>query len=106
MLALTPTAAEVVDSMTSHEDLPETAGLRITSEESEGAGDAEGPRQRDLNLAVVDKPESDDEQIDGAQVYVEAGETAELLEDKLLDADIEGNEVRFSLAQQAGPEAG
>jgi iron-sulfur cluster assembly protein len=109
MLALTPTAAEVVDSLTSQEDLPETAGLRITSEESEGDSDgdadAEGA-QRDLRLAVVEKPESGDELVEGAHVYVESGETAELLEDKVLDADIDGNEVRFSLQQQAGPAAG
>jgi hypothetical protein len=32
MLALTPTAAEVVESIVSNENLPDTAGLRITSE--------------------------------------------------------------------------
>ena len=44
--------------------------------------------------------------IEGAQIYVEPGETAELLDDKVLDADVSGNEVRFSLLQQTGPDSG
>jgi iron-sulfur cluster assembly protein len=105
MLALTPTAAEVVESIVSNEELPETAGLRITSEESPAASNSEGPL-RDLRLAVVEEPESGDELIEGAQIYVEPGETAELLEDKVLDADVSGSEVRFSLLQQTSPDSG
>jgi iron-sulfur cluster assembly protein len=105
MLALTPTAAEVVDSIVSQEDLPESAGLRITSEETQAGENSEGS-QRDLRLSVVEKPESGDELIEGTQIFVEPGPTAELLEDKVLDAEISGNEVRFSLMQQADPEPG
>jgi iron-sulfur cluster assembly protein len=100
MLALTPTAAEVVESIVSNEDLPETAGLRITSSTSDIGGNSEGP-QRDLRLAVVEEPESDDEQIEGAQIFVESGPTAEMLDDKVLDADVTGDEVRFSLLNKA-----
>jgi len=105
MLALTQTAAEVVDAIVSSEELPETAGLRITSEEAE-AGDDSGGSQRDLRLSVVERPESGDELVEGAQLFVEPGETAELLEDKILDAEVEGDEVRFSLQRQADPESG
>lgn len=101
MLALTPTAHELVDSIVSNENLPETAGLRITSEQSPAADEGDGPH-RDLRLSVVEKPESGDQLIEGSHVYVESGETAELLEDKVLDADVSGEEVRFSLLQQAG----
>jgi iron-sulfur cluster assembly protein len=103
LLALTPTAAEVVDSIVSQQEVPETAGLRITSEEtgSLGADNGSGPH-RDLRLSVVDEPESEDELVEGAQIYVEPGETAELLEDKVLDAEVEGSEVRFTLMPQAG----
>jgi iron-sulfur cluster assembly protein len=105
MLALTPTAAEVVDSIVSQQELPDTAGLRITSEEGDANADGAGS-QRDLRLSVVEQPEDGDALVAGTQVYVEPGETAELLEDKVLDADVEGNEVRFSIAQQADPGAG
>jgi iron-sulfur cluster assembly protein len=104
MLALTPTAAEVVESIVSNEKLPETAGLRITSEESNVGANSDGP-QRDLRLAVVEEPAPDDEQIEGAQIYVESGETAEMLDDKVLDADVSGQEVRFSLLRQASADS-
>jgi iron-sulfur cluster assembly protein len=105
MLALTPNAAEVVDSLVSSEDLPETAGLRITSEES--LGGPEGNQiQRDLRLSVVEQPEAGDELVEGTQIFLEPGETAELLDDKVLDADVQGTEVRFSLMAQGGPEPG
>ncbi|MGH2962932.1 MAG: Fe-S cluster assembly protein HesB [Solirubrobacterales bacterium] len=103
MLALTPTAAEVVDTIVSQEELPETAGLRITSEEAQAAENSDGS-QRDLRLAVVEEPQSGDELVDGTQVYLEPGPTAELLEDKVLDAKVDGSEVRFTLLEQAAPD--
>jgi iron-sulfur cluster assembly protein len=105
MLALTETAAEVVDSIVSNESLPETAGLRITSEHSASESNSEGP-VRDLRLAVVEEPESGDELVAGTQIYVEPGETADLLNDKVLDADVSGDEVQFTLLQQAGSDSG
>ena len=53
---------------------------------------------------MVEEPETGDELVEGTQIYVEPGETADLLEDKVLDAEVSGNEVRFSLIQQGGPE--
>ncbi|HEX2435623.1 MAG TPA: hypothetical protein VHI76_03130 [Solirubrobacterales bacterium] len=105
MLALTPTAADVVESIVSQQELPDTAGLRITSQEGDAASDG-AESQRDLRLSVVEQPEAGDSLVEGSHVYVEPGETAELLEDKVLDAEVEGNEVRFSIAQQAEPDAG
>jgi iron-sulfur cluster assembly protein len=105
MLALTPTATEVVESIVSNDELPETAGLRITSEENPAAGNTHGPR-RDLRLAIVEEPQTGDELIEGTQIYVEPGETADLLDDKVLDAEVSGEEVRFSLLQQEGSDPG
>jgi hypothetical protein len=99
MLELTPTAAEVVNAIVSQQELPETGGMRITSEEATAASDGSGP-VRDIRLSVVDGPEGDDQAIDGAPVYIESGTTAEMLEDKLLDAAIEGQEVSFRLTLQ------
>jgi iron-sulfur cluster assembly protein len=100
MLALTPTAAEVVNAIVSQEGLPDTAGMRITSEASEAAPNGAGPSGRDVRLSVVDSPEADDEVVEGAPIYVEPGDTAELLDGKILDADVDGEEVHFRLVNQ------
>jgi hypothetical protein len=100
MLALTPTASEVVELMVAHQDLPETAGLRITSSETHIGSNGDAP-QLDLRVTVVEEPELTDEQIDGTPLYVESGETAEMLDDKVLDVDVSGEEIRFSLLQQS-----
>jgi Fe-S cluster assembly iron-binding protein IscA len=98
MLALTPTAAEVVNAIVSQEG-SDSAGMRITSEASAAAANGAGPG-RDVRLSVVDSPEADDEVIDGAPIYVEPGDTAELLDGKVLDADVHGEEVHFRLVNQ------
>jgi hypothetical protein len=51
---------------------------------------------------VVDEPEVDDEVIDGAPIFVESGPTSQLLDGKVLDADVRGEEVRFHLLSQGG----
>jgi iron-sulfur cluster assembly protein len=99
MLALTPNAAEVVNAIVSQEGLPESAGMRITSEEGESRPDGSAPT-RDLRLSVVEGPEADDEVIEGAPIYVESGPTAELLDNKVLDADVRGQEVQFRVVGQ------
>jgi Fe-S cluster assembly iron-binding protein IscA len=100
MLSLTPTAAEVVEAIVGQEeDLPETAGMRITSEASGPSANGSGP-QRDVRFSVVEAPRAEDEVVEGARVYVESGETAELLDDKVLDADLSGEDVRFRLVPQ------
>ena len=99
MLALTTAAVEIVDSIVSNDELPETAGIRITSEQTRSGLNGDSP-QRDLRISVVPAPESGDELVDGAQIYVESGETARLLDDKVLDVEHDDEEVRFSLLRQ------
>ncbi|HYU60550.1 MAG TPA: hypothetical protein VEK39_07310 [Solirubrobacterales bacterium] len=101
MLALTPTAAEVINAIVSAQGSSEKAGMRITSQEGTPSADGTTPRH-DLHLSVVDEPQVGDEQLEGAPIYIEAGSTAELLDDKVLDADVSGEEVRFQLMAQAG----
>lgn len=101
MLELTPTASEVVTAIVTQQDLPETAGMRITSEEGAPAPNGSAP-SRDIRLSVVEAPQDDDQEVEGAPVYVESGETAELLDDKVLDANVEGEEVQFRLMGQPG----
>ena len=97
MLTLTPEAAQAVETIVSRPDLPDDAGLRITAEPQ--AAETGSPTT-DLRLEMVDAPEPDDEVVEGSQVYVEQG-TAEILGDKILDADFAEDQVQFKLRDQS-----
>lgn len=97
MLALTQTAAEAVETIVSKPELPENAGLRISTPPP--APDSAGPSGT-LQMGVVEAPEPGDEVVEGTSLYLEQ-EAAQFLEDKVLDADVEGDQVRFSFAEQA-----
>ncbi len=98
MLAITEDAAAAIKSIVGSPGLPEGAGLRITQELNTEV-DGETPRT-DLRLSVVAAPQEGDEVLDEERVFVDPA-AAELLDDKLLDADIVDDEVRFSLDVQA-----
>ena len=94
LLALTDDAVEAVRNIVSSSDeLPETGGLRMVAER---AG-----TQANLQLSVVALPAEDDEVIEeqGVRVFLEP-EAAALLDDKVLDASMEQNQVEFTIADQ------
>jgi iron-sulfur cluster assembly protein len=97
MLALTPTAAEAVETIVSQPGLPERAGLRISAPPPSQDGAEAGAT---LQMGVVEAPLPDDEVIEGAPLYLEQA-TVQFLDDKVLDADVEGEQVRFSFSEQA-----
>jgi len=97
VLAITEDAAEAIRGIVGSPGLPEGAGLRITQEVNT---EDEGKPRTDLRLSVVSAPEENDQVLEDVQVYVDAG-AADFLDDKLLDAEMEGDEVRFSLDIQA-----
>jgi iron-sulfur cluster assembly protein len=95
MLALTDSAVQAVQEiLSSSEETPETGGLRLVAERA-------GP-QTNFQLGVVALPAEDDEVIEeqGARVFLDP-EAASLLDDKILDASIEPNQVAFTIADQA-----
>ena len=98
MLAITEDAAAAIKGIVSSPGVPDGAGLRITQELGTEA-DGETPRT-DLRLSVVAGPQEGDEVLEAERVFVDP-QAAELLGDKLLDADIVDDEVRFSLDHQA-----
>jgi Fe-S cluster assembly iron-binding protein IscA len=104
VLELTPAAAEVVAEIVSQEEMPDGAAMRITSE----AGDRlnGGGPTRDIRLSVVESPEGDDQPVEGAPVYIESGATAEMLEDKVLDANVDEDIVEFRLIERDGDDLG
>ena len=72
----------------------------------EGLAQAEVGSQRkriELRLSLAERPEEGDQVVEGGPVFIES-EAASFLDDKLLDADVSGNEAQFSLRDQAGAE--
>ena len=94
LLTLTDSAVEAVKHIvSSSEELSETGGLRLVAEQT--------GMQTNLELSVVPLPAEDDEVIEeqGARVFLES-EAASLLDDKVLDASVEQNQVAFTIADQ------
>ena len=94
MLAITDAAAEAIKGVVSSQAAPEGAGLRI-------ATPREAAPEGGLEVALAAVPAEDDEVIDtgGARVFLES-RAAEALDDKLLDAQVEGGRVRFTVSEQ------
>lgn len=96
MFAITEDAATAIDSILASSGLPEGAGLRITREVS-----AEGEEARtDLRLSPVEAAEEGDQVLEDVRIFL-TPEAADFLDDKLLDADVDEGDVRFSLDLQA-----
>lgn len=95
VLAITPTAAEAIKGVVDSSGLPGSAGLRIarpSGTDERGAG---------FELSVAESPEGQDHVIEehGAQVFLQP-EAADVLDDRLLDADMRDDKVRFLLEPQ------
>jgi iron-sulfur cluster assembly protein len=99
VLTLTPTAAEVVRTLVDQSSTPESGGLRIAAEDS--------PQGVALELTLVGEPEALDETIEqsGATVYLDP-EAAQLLDDKLLDAQVADDHVTFVLREDGDSDEG
>jgi iron-sulfur cluster assembly protein len=91
LLALTDSAVQAVkEIVSSSEEAHETGGLRLVA--------ARAGAQASFQLSVVALPAEDDEVIEeqGARLFLDP-EAASLLEDKVLDASVEQNQVEFTL---------
>ena len=102
MLALTQGAADAVETIVSQREAPESAVLRITSKAESDNGS--GPAQ-ELEMALVSEPQEDDVLVEGIPIAVEPT-TLEFLDDKILDAEVQEGDVRFSLYLQPPGETG
>jgi len=94
MLTITPTAAEAIRAILDSTDVPEDGGIRISIAQQNGA-------QATLELAVSPAPLEGDEvlEADGAHVFLDEL-AAMALEDKALDAQIEGDEISFEIEER------
>ena len=94
MLTITEQAEEALDAVVAAENAPEGAGIRI----SQGMA-ADG--QPAMGLALAAAPEPGDAVVEDTNVPVFlAPEVAELLDDKVLDAQVEGDQIAFRLGEQ------
>jgi len=97
MLTLTDNASTIVKEISAQ--IPDAAGLRITSESADQPS-------FEVEPAAAAEPGDEVVEQDGATIYLD--EAANLqLDDKVLDAAVEGDQVRFALreAQPGSPES-
>jgi Fe-S cluster assembly iron-binding protein IscA len=100
MLTLTPTAAEAVRALVTNMEVDDSSGgLRISSGEAAAQNES-------LTLAVVNGPEPMDDEIAaaGANVFLEPAVSA-MIDNKVLDATMEGDQVRFMLFDRGARDA-
>jgi Fe-S cluster assembly iron-binding protein IscA len=91
MLTMTDTAAEAVRQISAGSGLEPEPGLRI-------AAGPPTPEGTPLELSLAGDAAPTDKTVDegGARIYVEE-RVVPVLDDKVLDAAIEGDQVRFEL---------
>ncbi|NYG55917.1 Fe-S cluster assembly protein HesB [Nocardioides perillae] len=93
MLTLTDNARSIVADITGQPGVPETAGLRITSEDTP---------EPSFAVSAAPEPQPGDQVVEqgGATVFLDAVAAAEL-DDKVLDAGVDdGGNVSFALGLQ------
>lgn len=97
MLIITSDAVEAIRAVLDSPDMPDAAGVRIST--SAMSWNGSGPPIT-IDLAAAAEPGDEVVQEEDVQVFV-APRVAPALEDKLLDADVEpGGELRFALRDQ------
>jgi iron-sulfur cluster assembly protein len=97
MLTITPEASQAIRGILAASDAPDGSMFRIATQGQDGP--APGPS---LTISVTDAPPPDDQIVEGEEVAVSVEPTAAvMLDDKALDATVVGEEVSFSIGEQA-----
>ena len=93
MLTMTDSAAEAVRRISAGSGLEPEPGLRISA----GAPTPEGTP---LEISLAPEAEPSDQTVDngGAHIYLDEM-VAPALDDKVLDADVDGDQIRFALRE-------
>jgi iron-sulfur cluster assembly protein len=96
VLTITENAETALDAVVAAENAPEGAGVRI----SQGVGPNGQPA---VGLTLAAAPEPGDAVVEEANVPVfVAAEVAEMLDDKILDAQVDGDQIAFRIGEQSG----
>ncbi len=95
MLTMTPDAAEAIRLLVDQPEAPEGAGLKLAP------GVAEPGEPAPITLSLTEGPTPSDQVVEeqGARLFIDQ-ELAPVLEDKVLDASVEGGQVAFTLIEQ------
>ena len=97
MLTITPEASHAIQGILAASDAPDGSMFRISPQGQNGT--APGPS---LAVSVTDAPAPDDQIVEGDEVAVAVEPSAaELLADKELDATVAGEQINFSIVEQA-----
>lgn len=93
MLAITPTAVQAIQGLTSQPGVPDGAGLKLSGQAT--------PEGTTIELSLVETPEESDQvlQAEDTKVFV-AAPLAPVLDDKILDAGVEEGKIAFKLIEQ------
>jgi iron-sulfur cluster assembly protein len=94
MLTITSNAAEAIRAIIQSTDVPDDGGIRISIARQNGS-------QASLELALSPAPMEGDDvlELNGAHVFLD--EMASVaLDDKSLDAEMEGGEISFGIVEQ------
>jgi iron-sulfur cluster assembly protein len=95
MLTITPTATEAIRVIVQSSDAPEEGGIRISVARDEA--------QAALAISISAAPQEGDAVVDQGGAHVFLDETAaSALDDKALDARIEGDQIAFQVVEQTG----
>jgi iron-sulfur cluster assembly protein len=100
MLTITPNAAEAIRAIVESTEVPDEGGIRISIAQQNGA-------QASLELAISPAPMEGDEVLEEEGAHVFLDELAAVaLDDKSLDAQIEGDQISFGILErdEGGPE--
>jgi iron-sulfur cluster assembly protein len=97
VLTITPEASQAMRGILASSDAPDGSMFRISPQGEDGT--APGPG---LAVSVIDTPPPDDQIVEGDEVAVCVEPTAAvMLDDKQLDATVIGDQVNFSIGEQA-----
>jgi Fe-S cluster assembly iron-binding protein IscA len=96
VLTISPEASHAIRGILDASDVPDGSMFRISPQ----VGDDASPGAS-LVVSVVDTPPPDDQIVEGDEVAVSVEPTAAaILDDKQLDANVTGEQVSFTIAEQ------
>ncbi len=97
MLTITPEASQAIRGILAASDAPDGSMFRISPQGQDGL--APGPG---LAVSVTDEPAHDDQIVQGEEIAVCVEPSAAvMLDDKELDVTVVGEQVNFSVGDQA-----
>jgi iron-sulfur cluster assembly protein len=97
VLTISPEASHAIRGILDASDVPDGSMFRISPQQADGAAPGAS-----LVVSVIETPPPDDQIVQGDEVAVCLEPTAAvILDDKELDATVTGDQVNFSIAEQA-----